>query len=150
MKQRLVDIGIVTYKQAKDYGFSGVMLRGSGITWDLRSSPSYEVYNHVIFGIPIGLTGDCYDRYLLRVYEMRESIRIIKQCLNVLAFSVKNSFYQANKIDDRKITPPSRALMKYSMESLIHHFKLYSEGFLVPQEESYASVEAPKENLDVI
>jgi len=143
-KQRLVDIGIVTQNDAYEYGFTGVMLRGSGISWDLRISQSYEIYDKLVFGVPIGLNGDCYDRYLLRVCEMRESVRIIKQCLNILSEPINNSFYHDNKIDDRKITPPSRPLMKHSMESLIHHFKLYSEGFLVPKEESYVSIEAPK------
>jgi NADH dehydrogenase (ubiquinone) Fe-S protein 2 len=145
-KQRLVDVGVVSYTQAYDYGFTGVMLRGSGIAWDLRMSQPYEVYQNLRFGVPIGLKGDCYDRYLIRVQEMRESIRIIKQCLNILVQidNFGNSYYQANKIDDKKITPPSRSLMKKLMESLIHHFKLYSEGFLVPKDETYAAIEAPK------
>jgi len=136
-KQRLVDIGIVSSKEALSHGFSGVMLRGSGIPWDLRKSNPYEVYSKIDFNIPVGKNGDCYDRYLIRVYEMYESLNIIKQCLKILPQGLIKS-------DDKKIVPPERMDMKYSMESLIHHFKLYSEGFNVPKNETYACVEAPK------
>jgi NADH dehydrogenase (ubiquinone) Fe-S protein 2 len=136
-KQRLVDIGIVSAKEALNHGFSGVMLRGSGIPWDLRKSNPYEIYSKIDFNIPAGKNGDCYDRYLIRVYEMYESLNIIKQCLKTLPSGLIKS-------DDKKIVPPERMDMKYSMESLIHHFKLYSEGFNVPKNETYACVEAPK------
>lgn len=136
-KQRLVDIGIVSAKEALCHGFSGVMLRGSGLSWDLRKTNPYEVYSKLDFNIPVGKNGDCYDRYLIRVYEMYESLNIIKQCLTVLPPGLIKS-------DDKKITPPDRTDMKYSMESLIHHFKLYSEGFNVPKNETYGCVEAPK------
>lgn len=141
-KQRLVDIGIVTLEQALNWGFTGVMLRGSGLAWDLRKSQPYDVYDQLSFDIPVGTKGDCYDRYLIRVEEMRQSIRIINQCLN----NIPQGFV---KVDDRKISPPARALMKYSMESLIHHFKLYSEGYSVPAGETYVSVEAPKGEFGV-
>lgn len=136
-KQRLVDIGIVSASQALNHGFSGVMLRGSGLAWDLRKSNPYEIYSKIDFNIPVGKNGDCYDRYLIRVYEMYESLNIIKQCLKTLPSGLI-------KTDDKKITPPDRSDMKHSMESLIHHFKLYSEGFNVPKNETYACVEAPK------
>jgi NADH dehydrogenase (ubiquinone) Fe-S protein 2 len=141
-KQRLVDIGVVSADQGMDWGFSGVMLRGSGISWDLRKSMPYDVYDQINFDVPVGQKGDCYDRYLIRVEEMRQSIRIILQCLNQLP----NGMIKA---DDRKITPPSRAQMKQSMESLIHHFKLYTEGFIVPSGETYTAVEAPKGEFGV-
>lgn len=141
-KQRLVDIGVVTADQALDWGFSGVMLRGSGILWDLRKTEPYDIYEKMIFDIPIGTRGDCYDRYLIRVEEMRQSIRIIMQCLNEIPNGIV-------KTDDRKITPPSRSQTKQSMESLIHHFKLYTEGFTVPASETYTAVEAPKGEFGV-
>jgi NADH dehydrogenase (ubiquinone) Fe-S protein 2 len=141
-KQRLVDIGIVTADQALDWGFSGVMLRGSGIAWDLRKTQPYDVYNKMNFDVPVGTRGDCYDRYLIRIEEMRQSLRIIMQCLNELPEGLI-------KVDDRKITPPSRSQMKQSMESLIHHFKLYTEGFVVPASETYTAVEAPKGEFGV-
>jgi len=141
-KQRLVDIGIVTADQALDWGFSGVMLRGSGVSWDLRKTQPYDVYSQMNFDIPIGTRGDCYDRYLIRVEEMRQSLRIIMQCLNELPQGIV-------KTDDKKITPPSRSQMKQSMESLIHHFKLYTEGFVVPASETYTAVEAPKGEFGV-
>lgn len=141
-KQRLVDIGVVTADQALDWGFSGVMLRGSGVSWDLRKTQPYDVYNQMNFDIPVGTRGDCYDRYLIRVEEMRQSLRIIMQCLNELPQGIV-------KIDDKKITPPSRSQMKQSMESLIHHFKLYTEGFVVPASETYTAVEAPKGEFGV-
>ena len=141
-KQRLVNIGVVTAQQALDWGFSGVMLRGSGICWDLRKTQPYDVYHLMEFDVPVGTQGDCYDRYLIRVEEMRQSIRIIMQCLNEMPTGMI-------KVDDRKITPPSRSQMKQSMESLIHHFKLYTEGFSVPAAETYTAVEAPKGEFGV-
>jgi NADH dehydrogenase (ubiquinone) Fe-S protein 2 len=141
-KQRLVDIGIVTAEEALSHGFSGVMLRGSGIAWDLRKNNPYEIYNNINFNIPVGKNGDCYDRYLIRVYEMYESLNIIKQCLTAMPAGLV-------KVNDKKITPPERVDMKYSMESLIHHFKLYSEGFNVSENETYACVEAPKGEFGV-
>lgn len=136
-KQRLVDIGVVSAKDALNWGFSGVMLRGSGINWDLRKTQPYDIYDKMVFNIPVGTNGDCYDRYLIRVSEMRESLRIIQQCLNEIPFG-------PIKVDDHKITPPSREHMKQSMESLIHHFKLYTEGIVVPVGETYTATEAPK------
>lgn len=141
-KQRLVDIGVVTADQALDWGFSGVMLRGSGIVWDLRKTQPYDVYNQMIFDVPVGTRGDCYDRYLIRVEEMRQSLRIIMQCLNDLPQGLI-------KTDDKKITAPSRSQLKQSMESLIHHFKYYTEGFVVPPSETYTAVEAPKGEFGV-
>jgi NADH dehydrogenase (ubiquinone) Fe-S protein 2 len=141
-KQRLVDIGVVTAEQACDWGFSGVMLRGSGIRWDLRKAAPYDVYEKLDFDIPVGTRGDCYDRYCIRVEEMRQSIRIIIQCLNAMPEGLI-------KADDRCITPPSRSQMKQSMESLIHHFKLYTEGFSVPASSTYTAVEAPKGEFGV-
>ena len=141
-KQRLVDIGIVSSKDAMNQGFSGVMLRGSGVPWDLRKTNPYEVYSSIDFNIPVGKNGDCYDRYLIRVYEMYESINIIKQSLTALPPGLV-------KTDDKKITTPERVDMKYSMEALIHHFKLYSEGFNVSKNETYACVEAPKGEFGV-
>ena len=141
-KQRLVDIGVVTADEALDWGFSGVMLRGSGVAWDLRKTQPYDVYDQLPFDVPVGSRGDCYDRYLIRIEEMRQSLRLIMECINVLPEGVIKS-------DDRKITPPSRAHMKESMESLIHHFKLYTEGFVVPASETYTAVEAPKGEFGV-
>jgi len=137
-KQRLVNIGIVTLEQAQDWGFSGVMLRGSGMAWDLRKVFSYDVYDLMPFSIPVGQFGDCYDRYLIRIEEMRQSLQIINFCINFLPLGNV-------KIENKKVMAPPRGLMKYSMESLIHHFKLYSEGYVVSsnREGSYA-VEAPK------
>ena len=141
-KQRLVDIGVVTADEALDWGFSGVMLRGSGVAWDLRKTQPYDMYSKMDFQVPVGSRGDCYDRYLIRVEEMRQSLRIILQCLQDMPQG-------EIKTDDRKITPPSRTHMKTSMESLIHHFKLYTEGFTVPAGETYTSVEAPKGEFGV-
>ena len=141
-KQRLVDIGVVTTKEAQDWGLSGAMLRGSGVNWDLRKAQPYEVYDQVEFDVPVGKNGDCYDRYLVRVEEMRQSLRIILQCLNQMPNGVVKS-------DDKKLTPPSRSHMKQSMESLIHHFKLYTEGFNVPAGETYTAIEAPKGEFGV-
>jgi len=141
-KQRLVDVGVVNYDEALAYGFSGPMLRGSGISWDLRKNQPYEVYEELEFDVPIGTNGDCYDRYCIRINEMRESIRIIIQCLNNLPEGPV-------KVDDAKIVPPSRIDMKESMESLIHHFKFYTENFNVPTGETYTAVEAPKGEFGV-
>ena len=141
-KQRLVDVGRVTGKAALDWGFSGVMLRGSGIGWDLRKTQPYDVYSSLDFAVPVGSRGDCYDRYLIRLEEMRQSVRIIMQCLNEMPAGMIKS-------NDRKLNPPSRSQMKQSMESLIHHFKLYTEGFSVPAGETYTSVEAPKGEFGV-
>ncbi len=141
-KQRLVDVGVVTADQALDWGFSGVMMRASGISWDLRKTQPYDVYDKIHFDVPVGTRGDCYDRYLIRIEEMRQSLRIIMQCLNEMPQGMI-------KVDDRKITPPSRSQMKQSMESLIHHFKLYTEGFVVPAGETYTAVEAPKGEFGV-
>ncbi|HEY9345765.1 MAG TPA: NADH-quinone oxidoreductase subunit D [Inquilinus sp.] len=142
-KQRLVDIGVVTTEQAKAWGFTGVMLRASNVSWDLRKSQPYEVYDKLDFDIPVGLTGDCYARYLLRIEEMRQSNRIIRQCLEQMP---KDG---PVKTTDRKVSPPPRAEMKRSMEALIHHFKLYTEGYHVPAGETYAAVEAPKGEFGV-
>ena len=136
-KQRLVDIGIISAKDALNLGFSGVMLRGSGISWDLRKSQSYEIYNELDFDIPIGTNGDCYDRYLIRVEEMRQSLRIILQILNKIPLG-------SIKLDDKKITNPNRTQIKNSMESLIHHFKYYSENISINSGETFTVIEAPK------
>jgi len=141
-KQRLVDIGKVSSKDALDWGFTGPMLRASGIPWDLRKAQPYMVYDRMKFEIPIGKNGDCYDRYLVRVEEMRQSLKIIGQCLTGMPGGPHCS-------TDRKITPPPRAEMKRSMEALIHHFKLYTEGFHVPAGETYTAVEAPKGEFGV-
>ena len=141
-KQRNVDIGIVTKQEAIDHSFSGVMLRGSGISWDLRKSQPYECYNDFDFKIPIGKNGDCYDRYLCRIEEMRESVKIIKDCIKKMPSGPVKSI-------DGKITPPKKKDLKDSMESLIHHFKLFSEGFRVPKGEIYTAVEAPKGEFGV-
>jgi len=138
-KQRLVGIGVVSPERALQLGFSGPMLRGSGIEWDLRKKQPYEVYDRLDFDIPVGTNGDCYDRYLVRVEEMRQSNRIIRQCIDWLR---RNPGPVISS--DHKITPPDRESMKDDMESLIHHFKLYTEGFEVPEGEVYAAVEHPK------
>jgi NADH-quinone oxidoreductase subunit D len=143
-KQRNVDIGVVTKEQAFAWGFTGVMLRGSGVAWDLRKNQPYERYDEFDFDIPIGKNGDCYDRYLCRVEEMRQSIRIMKQACARLK-KTPGLVLQ----DDHKISPPRRGEMKRSMEALIHHFKLYTEGFHVPAGEVYAYVEAPKGEFGV-
>jgi len=141
-KQRNVDIGIVTKKEAIEHSFSGVMLRGSGISWDLRKSQPYECYKDLAFKIPVGINGDCYDRYLCRIDEMRESVKIIKQCLKKIPVG-------PIKTIDGKISPPSKTELKESMEALIHHFKLFTEGYRVPEGEVYCSVEAPKGEFGV-
>lgn len=138
-KQRLVDIGVVSPERAKALGFSGPMLRGSGVAWDLRKKQPYEVYDRVDFDIPVGTNGDCYDRYLVRIEEFRQSNRIIKQCVDWLR---KN---QGPVItDNHKVAPPSRLDMKQNMEEMIHHFKLFTEGMHVPRGEVYTAVEHPK------
>ncbi len=141
-KQRTVDVGTVTKSQALDWGFTGVMLRGSDVAWDIRKAEPYEIYDELDFDVPIGKTGDCYARYLLRMEEMRQSASIMKQCLERLREGPV-------MVDDHKIAPPSRAEMKHSMEALIHHFKLYTEGYHVPAGETYAAVEAPKGEFGV-
>lgn len=141
-KQRLVSVGVVPYYAAFDLGFSGVMLRGSGVSWDLRKELGYEVYDLMDFNVPVGIDGDCYDRYLVRIEEMRQSLNIIHQCIN----NIPNGLV---KTDDKKVTSPSRSSMKTSMEALIHHFKFYSEGVNVPQGEIYMPVEAPKGEFGV-
>ncbi len=138
-KQRTVGVGVVSPERAKQLGFTGPMLRGSGIEWDLRKKQPYEVYDQIDFDIPVGVNGDCYDRYLVRIEEMRQSALIIKQCVQWL---------RANPgpviLDDHKLAPPKRGEMKDDMESLIHHFKLFTEGYCVPEGEVYAAVEHPK------
>ncbi|ESQ94290.1 NADH-quinone oxidoreductase subunit D [Asticcacaulis benevestitus] len=143
-KQRNVDIGLVTKEQAFDWGFTGVMIRGSGVKWDLRKSQPYECYAELEFDIPLGKNGDCWDRYLCRVEEMRESVKIMQQCIDKLKVTPGPVLST-----DHKVTPPRRAEMKNSMEALIHHFKLYTEGFKTPEGEVYACVEAPKGEFGV-
>jgi len=136
-KQRLVNVGVVTAEEAMDWRFRGVMLRGSGIAWDLRKNIPYEIYDELEFSVPVGTEGDCYDRYCIRLAEMRESMKIIEQCLQKIPTgSVKRR--------DHKVRPPRRGEMKQSMEALIHHFKLRTEGMLVPAGEVYVGTEAPK------
>jgi NADH-quinone oxidoreductase subunit D len=138
-KQRTVGIGVVTPEEAYQYGFSGPMLRGSGVEWDLRKKQPYAAYEHVNFDIPVGTKGDSYDRYLVRMEEMRQSNQIIRQCVQWL---------RANPgpvmIGDHKVAPPTRVEMKNDMEALIHHFKLFTEGFCIPEGEAYAAIEHPK------
>ncbi len=141
-KQRTVNIGIVTADQALDWGFSGPLLRASNVEWDLRKTQPYEVYDKMDFLIPVGKNGDCYDRYLVRMEEMRQSVRIIKQCLEKMPEGPV-------KVQNYKVTPPPREEMKTSMEALIHHFKLYTEGYHVPKGETYTAVEAPKGEFGV-
>lgn len=141
-KERTVDIGVISAEDALNYGFSGVMLRGSGIKWDLRKTQPYDAYDQVEFDIPIGKRGDCYDRYLIRMEEMRQSLRIMQQCLNKMPPGEV-------KVDDAKVSPPKRVEMKNSMEALIHHFKLYSEGYNVPPGSTYTAIEAPKGEFGV-
>ncbi|CAL4867608.1 NADH-quinone oxidoreductase subunit D [Asticcacaulis sp. MM231] len=143
-KQRNVDIGLVTKEQAFDWGFTGVMIRGSGVKWDLRKSQPYECYAELEFDIPLGKNGDCWDRYLCRVEEMRELVKIMQQCIDKLKVTPGPVLST-----DHKVTPPRRAEMKNSMEALIHHFKLYTEGFKTPEGEVYACVEAPKGEFGV-
>jgi NADH-quinone oxidoreductase subunit D len=143
-KQRTVGIGVVSPEQAKAWGFTGPMLRGSGIAWDLRKKQTYAAYDKVDFDVPVGVNGDCYDRYLVRMEEMVQSTRIIKQCVAWL----KNNPGPV-MLDDYKVAPPSREMMKEDMESMIHHFKLFTEGYTVPAGEVYAAVEAPKGEFGV-
>ncbi|QQS12794.1 MAG: NADH-quinone oxidoreductase subunit D [Rhodospirillales bacterium] len=143
-KQRTVDIGVVTAEQAVEWGFSGPMMRASGLAWDLRKSQPYEVYDKVDFDVPVGKTGDCYARYLVRMEEMRQSLRIMRQCVDAL-----RTVGGPVRVDDRKVAPPRRGEMKTSMEALIHHFKLHTEGYKVPAGEAYAAVEAPKGEFGV-
>jgi NADH-quinone oxidoreductase subunit D len=141
-KQRNVDIGIVSAEEAIDWSFSGPMLRASGLAWDLRKSQPYDCYDKIDFDIPIGKNGDCYDRFVLRLEEIRQSLKIMRQCVSELPGGPVTSI-------DKKIAPPRRGEMKHSMEALIHHFKLYTEGFRVPEGEVYAAVEAPKGEFGV-
>ncbi|MDP3544753.1 MAG: NADH-quinone oxidoreductase subunit D [Phreatobacter sp.] len=143
-KQRNVDIGVVTLDECWAWGFSGVMVRGSGAPWDLRKSQPYECYAEMDFDIPIGKNGDCYDRYLIRMEEMRQSVKIMRQCCKLLRETPGPV-----SVKDNKVVPPKRGEMKRSMEALIHHFKLYTEGFHVPPGEVYAAVEAPKGEFGV-
>jgi NADH-quinone oxidoreductase subunit D len=145
-KQRNVDIGVVKLADAWAWGFSGVMVRGSGAAWDLRKAQPYEVYSELDFDIPVGKNGDCFDRYCIRMEEMRQSIRIMKQCITKLR---EPDGQGPVTVLDNKIVPPRRGEMKKSMEALIHHFKLYTEGFHVPAGEIYAAVEAPKGEFGV-
>ncbi|UGV26477.1 NADH-quinone oxidoreductase subunit D [Rhodopseudomonas boonkerdii] len=145
-KQRNVDIGVVKLEDAWKWGFSGVMVRGSGASWDLRKAQPYECYAEMDFDIPIGKNGDCYDRYCIRVEEMRQSTKIMKQCIAKLRAADGQG---PVVVDDHKISPPRRGEMKRSMEALIHHFKLYTEGVRVPEGEVYAAVEAPKGEFGV-
>ena len=142
-KQRNVDIGIVSEDDIQKYGFSGVMVRGSGLAWDLRRAQPYECYDDFDFEVPVGNNGDCYDRYLVRMEEMRQSVAIIRQAIK------KINFENGPVLAQGKLCPPRRVEMKQSMEALIHHFKLYTEGFHVPEGEVYASVEAPKGEFGV-
>ena len=141
-KERLIDIGIVSSKKAVDWGFSGVMLRGSGITWDLRKNQPYEIYSEIDFSIPVGNNGDCYDRYLIRVEEMRQSLKIIKACLNLINTGPIKSY-------NYKFNSPFRNEIKNSMESIIHHFKFFTEGYILPFNETYTATEAPKGEFGV-
>merc|ERR1712127_84683 len=141
-RARTIGIGVVTAEDALNLGFSGVMLRGSGINWDLRREQPYDAYDKVDFDIPVGINGDTYDRYLVRMHEMRQSLRIIEQCLNKMPAGEV-------RVDDNKVVPPRRSEMKESMESLIHHFKLFTEGFQVPPGETYTAIEAPKGEMGI-
>jgi NADH-quinone oxidoreductase subunit D len=141
-KQRNVDIGVFTRAEAEARGFTGVMLRSCGVAWDLRRNQPYECYNDLAFKVPVGRHGDCYDRYVMRMAEMRESAKIMKQCVEKMPAGPV-------MVDDNKIAPPRRGEMKGSMEALIHHFKLYTEGYRVPEGEVYAAVEAPKGEFGV-
>jgi NADH-quinone oxidoreductase subunit D len=143
-KQRNVDIGVVSAQDALDWGFSGVMVRGSGMAWDLRRAQPYEIYSELDFKIPVGKNGDCYDRYLCRVEEMYEATKIMQQCVQLLRETPGPVMPEHSKY-----APPRRAEMKTSMEALIHHFKLYTEGYHVPEGEAYAAVEAPKGEFGV-
>jgi NADH-quinone oxidoreductase subunit D len=143
-KQRLVGVAVISPEQALQLGFTGPMLRGSGVAWDLRKKQPYEVYGDLDFDIPVGKTGDCYDRYLVRVEEMRQSNRIIKQCVQWLKGNPGPV-----TVANQKLVPPSRVAMKDDMEALIHHFKLFTEGFCLPKGEAYAAIEHPKGEFGV-
>ena len=142
LRQRTVDIGVVTREEAYDLGFTGPVLRGSGVPWDLRRAQPYESYDDLDFDIPVGKNGDCFDRYLVRIEEMRQSVKIMQQCVQKMPPGPV-------QVMDNKISPPKRGEMKRSMEALIHHFKLYTEGYHVPEGEVYAAVEAPKGEFGV-
>ncbi len=144
--ERLRDIGIVSYDKGLDFGFSGPMLRGSGVNWDLRVIEAYDGYDLIKFFVPVGIYGDCYDRYLIRMEEMRQSLLIIDQSILYLKYLLDRDHHIVN---DYKISSPPRAIMKFSMEALIHHFKFFSEGFLVNKGEAYSIVEAPKGEFGV-
>lgn len=141
-KQRTIDVGIVTAEDALAYGLSGVMLRGSGVPYDIRKAQPYDAYDRVDFDIPVGTNGDCYDRYLIRMAEFRQSLRIIEQCINDMPAGPV-------KVEDFKISPPSKEAMKNDMETLIHHFLLFTKGYQVPQGETYTVIEAPKGEMGV-
>ena len=141
-KQRLVDIGVVSAKNAIEWGFSGVMLRGSGINWDLRKSQPYEIYANLEFNVPVGINGDCFDRYLIRINEMRQSLKILSQCINFIPTGLI-------KTNDTKICPPTRSELKKSMEAIIHHFKIYTHGITISSNETYLATEAPKGEFGV-
>ncbi len=143
-KQRTVNIGVVSPQRALQLGFTGPMLRGSGIAWDLRKKQPYEVYDRMDFDIPVGVNGDCYDRYLVRIEELRQSTRIVRQCVDWLKINPGPVM-----VAERKVRAPRREEMKEDMESLIHHFKFFTEGYCVPEGETYAAVEAPKGELGV-
>jgi NADH dehydrogenase (ubiquinone) Fe-S protein 2 len=141
-KQRLINIGVVTFKQACDWGFTGVLLRATGLPWDLRKSQPYEVYSRLNFDVPVGYNSDCFDRYILRVEEMRQSLKIMYQCISLMPEGLI-------RVDDNKYTPPSRFEMKQAMEGIIHHFKIYSAGFSIPPAIGYVGIEAPKGEFGV-
>lgn len=141
-KTRLVDIGVLGMKEALNYGFTGVLLRSTGVNWDLRKNKPYDVYNNIKFSVPVGKNGDCYDRYLMRVAEMRESLNIMEQAI----LQIPNGLV---RVANKKVVAPSRAQMKYQMESLVHHFKYFTEGVIVPEGEYYGAVEAPKGEFGV-
>ena len=141
-KERLVNIGVVKAQESIDWGFSGVMLRGSGVQWDIRKNEPYEIYSDLTFKEVLGKKGDCFDRYLVRIGEMRQSVSLIHQCLNNLPEGIVKGF-------DKKISPPARTMLKRDMESVIHHFKLFTEGFSIPSSETYTCTEAPKGEFGV-
>ena len=141
-KQRLVDVGVFTAKDAMNWGFSGVLLRGSGVAWDLRQSQPYEIYDKLDFDVPVGQHRDCYDRYLMRIVEMKESLKIILQCIEGIPHGMV-------KTSDTKISPPAKSEIKQSMEALIHHFKIYTNGISIPDSETYVGTEAPKDEFGV-
>lgn len=142
-KQRLVDIGKVNLETALNLGFTGIMLRGCGLPYDLRKANQYEIYNQLNFSVPIAHNGDCYDRYLLRIEEMIQSSSLVLQCLENMPIGLYRS-------DIQKITPPSRINMKSSMESMIHHFQIYTKNFSIPSNETYISIEAPKGEMGIL